>query len=363
MREEKYRFLELMGNVDDEMIYQSCQPWHDAEDRKVTTFRVGKIAVCAVLVLALGIAGIFHQQVEAAIHEFTTRIAGILGVSSDLVPYTEIIGVSQTKEGITLTLEEVVLAENQLYAVFHMEWKEKGMPAPDLNIAYEPKINGVEIIPCSSCVWAPEYDEDSKNSQNILVSYVYDDDSLPYEINEIEMEARVFTAEIDLEHEINDGIPFTFQFSASKEELQKDTYSIEVDYELKASDGVSLRLHRFQFNKVFSRISASPNEEFLGKMSEMEYILLGTDSEGNTVRYEMSGGSEGNLIFESVGMPPAEDSQWVELQLYQLKVPIVWEQETVQDEESEEALETSGVYTVDDLDYVPAGEKIRIDLI
>lgn len=348
MREEKYRFLELMGNVDDEMIYQSSQPWHDTKDRKITTLRVGKIAVCAVLVLALGIAGIFHQQVEAAIHEFTTRIAEMLGVSNDLVPYTEIIGVSQKKEGVTLTLEEVILAENQLYAVFHMKWKkgvrlEEGMQAPDLSFTNAPKINGVEII-CSHCVWAPEYDEESKNSQNILVSYVYDDDSLPYEINEIEMEARVFTA-ADLEHEINEGIPFTFQFSASKEELQKDTHSIEIDYELKAGDGVTLRLHRFQFNNVFSRISASPSEEFLQKMSDMGYILLGTDSAGNLLRFEMSGGSEDNLIFESVGMPPSEDSQWVELQIYKLNIPLTGQQEVE-----------------DDLDYLPASEKVRIDL-
>lgn len=333
MKEERYRFLELMGNVEDDMIYQSSQPWHNIENKKTTAIYPGKIAVCFVLVIALCIGGIFHQQVEAAIRNFTTKIAEILGVSGDLTPYTEIIGVSQTKEGVTLTLEEVILAENQLYAVFHMEY-EKGMNLGK-DIRYlgvdlaDPKIDGMEIVPVSSGVWMPDYDEESKTLQNILVSYVYDDDSLPYEINEIELEARVFS-ETDLEDE---EIPFTFHFSASREELREDTHSMMVDYEIKADNGAAITLHKIQLNKVFSRISASPNEIFLQEMMEKGYVLMGTDSQGNSLKYEMSGGSEDNLIFESAGMPPSEDSEWMEIQLYDMN----------------------------DQDYVPAGEKVRIE--
>ena len=29
MKEERFRFLELLGNIDDELIYLSCQPWEE----------------------------------------------------------------------------------------------------------------------------------------------------------------------------------------------------------------------------------------------------------------------------------------------------------------------------------------------
>lgn len=356
MKEERYRFLELMGNVDDELIYQSCQPWQENNH-----FCAGaKMAVCAVLVLALCLAGVFHQQVEAAIRGFTTRIAKMLGISSDLASYTEVIGVSQTKEGITVTLEEVILAENQLYAAFHMEWEENPemggyMQAPDLNLIDEPKINGIEIMPVSSTIGVHDNGGNSDTSQDILAAYVYDDDSFPQEIYEIEMTANVLK-EGDLESE---GIPFTFHFSASKEELQRDTYSKLIDREIKASGGVTFKITKFQFNKVFSRLNVTPNEEFRREPNIMGYILIGTDSEGNKLRYEMSGGTDDNLIFESVGTPPSVNSRWVELQLYEAAIPAEEEVELSPDGESEEAW---GVYDVDKLDYAVAGDKLRIDL-
>lgn len=123
MSQERYRFLELMGNIDDEQVFHSCQPWQEEGKKKILS-RHGRMAACAVLVLALGMMGIFHQQVEAAIRNFTVHIAEMLGVSGELDPYTQVIGVSQKKDGVMLTLEEVILAENQLYAAFHIEWDE-----------------------------------------------------------------------------------------------------------------------------------------------------------------------------------------------------------------------------------------------
>lgn len=396
MREDRFKFLEAMGNIDDELIYQSCQPWQKKRGSRILGFHPAKAAVCAVLVLTLCITGIFHPQVKAAIRHFTTKIAEIMGVSNDLLLYTDIIGASQTEEGVTVTLEEVILAENHLYAAFRIDWEDglelgKDMQSPDIGIGHDTKFNGVEIATVSSEIWIPEMEADSGNSQNVLAAFVYNDDSLPYDISEVELEMQVFlTADWQ-----GEGIPFTFHFSTSKEELQKDTFSMTVDYELKASGGAALRLQKFQFNQVFSQISARPNEIFYERMFDKGYILLGTDSEGNPLRYEMSGGWEDNLIFECIGTLPSADSEWVELQLYEAEIPSSEEEEISQDNsvtnqqtingsakgqelandaiarqedlpngtemEDGVGIETGKVYNVDDLDYVPVGEKIRID--
>lgn len=375
MRENRFKFLEAMGNIDDELIYQSCQPWQKEWGSKILAFHPAKMAVCAMLILALFLTGIFHQQVEAAIRHFTTKIAEIMGVSNDLLPYTDIIGASQTKEGVTVTLEEVILAENHLYTAFRIEWEDglklgKDMQSPDVGIGHDTKFNDVEITTVSSEIWMPEMEAGSGNSQDVLAAFVYNDDSLPYDIKEVELEMQVFLT-TDWQSE---GVPFTFHFSTSKEELQKDNFSISVDYELKASGGAVLRLQKFQFNQVFSQISARPNGIFNEKMFEKNYILQGTDSVGNPLRYEMSGGLEDNLIFKCVGTLPSADSEWIELQLYEAEIPSSEEQEIMNDvavreedlqggtkEECEDSVGASVVYNVDDLNHVPVGDKIRID--
>ncbi len=375
MNEEKFRFLELMGNIDDELIFQSCQPWQKRKRR--VTFHPGKAAVCAILALALCLAGIFHEQVEAAIRNFTTKIAEMLGVSGNLEPYTEVIGVSQTKDGVTLTLEEVILAENQLYAAFHMEWDgsvafEEGIESPSVSIADEPKINGEGITFISSGISNYDNGVDWGVTHDVLVFYVYDDDALPYDIHEIEMEARVYLTADDAE----EGIAFPFHFSASKEELQKDTYSIPVDCEVQAGGGAVFRIHEFKSNKLFSRISADGNEAFMQEVGKNEYILLGKDSAGNPLRYEMAGGIGKDMIFESVGTLPSADCQWVELQLYGAKIPVAGRpvnspdipaaergdvpEGSEDDDEIDE--EESGLYSLDELDFAPVGGKLCLEL-
>lgn len=367
MKNERFRFIELLGNIDDELIYLSCQPWQKAQTRNIMRFHLGKVVACAVLVLVLSIMGIFHQQVEAAIRSFTTKIAEMLGVSGNLAPYTEIIGASQTEEGITVTLEEVILAENQLYIAMHMEWDESvelepGMQEPDFNCKGEPKINGEEI---KTKYGGNTTFEPTENSQSLLATVVYADDSLPDQINEIEIEAVVSGLK-DFEDE---GISFPFHFSASKEDLEKDTYSTAIDYEIKAEDGVIFYLNRLQFNKIFSRISVSKNKMPEQMPMHKVYRLLGKDSEGNSLRYELSEGEGYSGFFDSEGTLPSANCEWIELQLYEAEIPMSGGSGTAQDKivvqpghEGEIEMECSEVYSEDELAYVQVGEKVRISL-
>lgn len=371
MSQERYRFLELMGNVDDEMVYRSCQPWREG-GKKRASFHFTKIAVCIILVFAICMTGIFHQQVEAAIRNFTVHIAEMLGVSGNLEPYTQVVGVSQKKDGVMVTLEEVILAENQLYAAFHVEWDEDvniedGMMSPGLS-ADAPKINGEEVENISSVIADYDNDRELGVTHDVLVSFDYEDGSLPHDIREIAMEARVYLS-ADIEDE---GIPFLYHFSASKEELQKDTYFIPISFEVKAADGVVFQIRELQLSRVFSRINASMNKECGQKMTDTEYILLGKDSEGNALRYEMTGGTNKNVIFKCTDGLPSVDSKWVELQLYEAKLPIEWEPDTLQDDVAankediltgeEDCAAVSDAWASDDLNYIPAGDKIRIEV-
>lgn len=370
MKKERFRFIELLGNIDDEMIYLSCQPWKKEKTRNIMRFHVGKVVACAVLVLVLCIAGIFHQQVEAAIRSFTTKIAEMLGVSGNLAPYTEIIGVSQTDEGITVTLEEVILSENQLYIAMHMEWDdsvelEPGMQVPALNCPYDPKINREEIMVKFSGIEISGFEEQPDNSQDVLATFIYADDTLPYQINEIEIRAQV----LGIKGFGENGISFPFHFSASKEELEKDTYSVAIDYEIKVEGGVTFHLNRLQYNKIFSRISVSIDGKFEQILPDKDYRLLGKDSVGNPLQYDFSKGRSNRGFFESKGTLPSEGCQWIELQLYEAEIPMSGNSGTPRDImqvqpgfEDRLEMKCSEVYSVDEFEYVSVGEKVRISL-
>lgn len=369
MKRERFRFIELLGNIDDELIYLSCQPWKKAKTRNIMRFHVGKVVACAVLVLVLCIACIFHQQVEAAIRSFTTKIAEMLGVSANLAPYTEIIGASQTEEGITVTLEEVILAENQLYIALREDWDdslqlEPGVEVPALNCNGNPIINGEEINARNSGIEVYKSGENTDNSQSVLATFIYADDRLPVQITEIEIEALV----TGIKNYGEEGIPFTFQFSASKEELEKDTYSMAIDYEIKAKDGVIFYLNRLQFNKIFSRISVRTNKGPEQMPRNREYRLLGKDSEGNSLQYHLFKSDKIGGSFESEGTLPSANCQWIELQLYEAELPTPEKSKTTKDKVIiqpgiEERIEMEcSVYIPEELEYVPVGEKVHISL-
>lgn len=405
MRENKYRFLELFGEIDEQLILWSCQPWEGEEagqrdsvretgdcgslsnmtrlakvNRKSAEgFRLGRAAACVAMVLILGAAGMFHQQVEAAIGSFTSKIAQILGIGDDLSSYTDTVNTSQTKEGVTVTLEEVILADNQFYAAVHLEWDDSvrlqsGMMNPGVGLGYEPKFNGEELMPVSSGNYSTG---ELEETHDFVLSYIYEDGVLPEKIHEIEMELRIYlTSEVS-----DEGIPFTYRFSASREELQKDTLHIPMGQMTETENGGKIYLKELVANKVFSRIEAECNEAFSEGMDEAEYLLLGTDSLGNQLEYEVSGGLGDRIVFESRGELPSADSRWIELQLYELRYR---DMEIRQDEnmglasarlkrqlgDEEEFLENdnagddfaedSTVYMRDKEKAVPVGEKFRI---
>ena len=69
----------------------------------------------------LGLCLAFHDQVYAAVSRFTTMIAEILQISNDLEPYTGVINTTQEKDGISITLNEVILTNNSLLVSVNLD--------------------------------------------------------------------------------------------------------------------------------------------------------------------------------------------------------------------------------------------------
>ena len=66
-----------------------------------------------------------NSHVQAAVKEFTTKIGELMGFSKDLSAYTEVINQVQTKSGISLTINEVILDNYSLIVSVKPDYEEK----------------------------------------------------------------------------------------------------------------------------------------------------------------------------------------------------------------------------------------------
>lgn len=212
MKKDEYSFLELFGNIDEEYICQALQPWR-GQKRRYIVYHMGRKVACLAMIVILGICLVYHEQVSAAISRFTTMIAEILQISNDLTSYAEIVNTTQEKNGISITLNEVILTENSLLASVNLDDK-KGYDGIGISAGENIKINGSEYICDSSSIYQKQNLEENDNQY--VVEWIYDDGVPLKKKADIEIEVVVHKQIEDIE-----GERFVFAFSASKEELQK----------------------------------------------------------------------------------------------------------------------------------------------
>ena len=125
----------------------------------------------------LCIAAMSNSRVQAAVKEFTTKIGEVLGFTKDLSSYTEIIDQTQTKNGISLTLKEVILDDRVLMVSVHADFggNEGALWVNDEKTL----INGQRHMPNESLETAgPDTDVFKAKRDTVLVQ-VYEDQILP----------------------------------------------------------------------------------------------------------------------------------------------------------------------------------------
>ena len=346
MKKDEYSFLELFGNIDDEYIYQALMPWEKQTKRNIVYY-MGKKVACLVIIVIFGFCLVFHDQVYAAISRFTTMIAEILQVSNDLTPYAEIINTTQEKNGISITLKEVVLGENSLLVSVELndgeEYDGIGISAGE-NI----KINGSEYLCDSSSVYQKQNMEENDNQY--VLEWIYDD-GVPLEKKaDIEIEVAVHRQIEDIE-----GETFIFAFSASKEELQKNTVHLSLDQRIKLDEKEAV-IRELSINSVTSSLKLECDKLSL---EENQYYFEIADMQGNKFLYSLVKKEGKMFTFQNDGDIPDSDNKWLEGQIYAL--PYAKENGDTMDFGLMEG-EVSKVYRVDSTEMQPIGEKFKIVL-
>ncbi len=346
MKKDEYSFLELFGNIDSEYIYQALQPWK-GQTRRYIISHMGRKAACVALILIMGFGLVFHEQVSAAVSKFASIIAEILQISSDLTPYTDIINTTQEKNGISITLNEVILTENSLLVSINLNDKEE-YGGVGISAGENVKINGSEYGCDSSTIYQKQSIEENNNQY--VVEWIYDDGVPLEEKANIEVEIVVHKHIEDIE-----GETFTFAFSASKEELQKNTAYLELDQRISLDEEEAV-IREFSINSVTSSLKLECDKLSLEKN---QYYVEVTDMQGNKFLYSLVK-KEGELFtFQNDGNIPASDSKWLDGQIYAL--PYDAENKDTMDFGIMEG-EVSEIFRVDSTKMQPVGQRFRIIL-
>ena len=281
--DDKFVFLSILSEIDEEYIEQALMPWKD-NHKRTFTYHFGRKAACLIAVIGLSLCCIFHTQVKASVEKLFTMIANILNISNDLRPYTEIIGTAIEKDGITLKLQEVILTENSVVVGIEVAPEEKTLGVEITSI----KINGEDILLSS-------YSSTINDQNECVIEWKFTDSVMPARENDLEIQVIVHE-----KLETSDYVPFTFCFTASNEELMNHTIYKEVNQYMDVSySEITIEdffVKDFMLNGIESRITI---ESEAGLTKDIHYFLIGKDNLGNEVYYNIVEHNDNEYIFQN----------------------------------------------------------------
>ena len=393
---KKFDFSKEFGNIDPKYIEEAEREWSEKKENWRPKWWSKAAAAC--VIVTLGSVIFSNPHIQAAIKNITLSIGETLGFPKSIESYTEVLNTAKEDKGITVTLKEVVLDNGVLLTKVHAEKTSSGQKGTDdvqdawtfantqLDIDYQKTtINGQKIEEYESGHYLPYSDEDLLNTgldENVYDAVLESRFSLDGDLGENPEVHLVFGAYQNENLGEDYFAEFEFDFSIPHAELMKQTVHKKLeDVSVKTEEG-TVKLTDFSMNKLQSKITAEIPEELEEKLyNGNEMMLMGTDSKGNQVQYELRSNSAdgksqwsfktsfwGMYQLDSDGpvlLLPDIDSDYLELQLY-LKSDAIIENNVIKRYDLDDdtyAEEESKVYdAADDSEWKAVGEKIRINI-
>lgn len=265
-----------------------------------------KIAVAACICLcAVGLAaGPFKGQVQAAMKYVSYTIANSLGIQKDLSPYESVLNQSVSDAGVTITLNSVILDENELVVstteVYDRELKENDMSTIGGSIY----INGKDVSTGASGGTAQA---DPHTMESVM----------HYDIEGLDTSGK-----LDFELVFNDregSGSWEFAFAADGSKLSIDTYRMALDNSFELPDGTEVTLNEFTNNALGEKIYFTYNTE----RCNYDMKLEGSDDQGNEISFYLSraGSGKGRFNFDDLKPHLGDDVSSLTLTLYAVAFP------------------------------------------
>ena len=375
--EKGFKTLELIGDLDDKYIYEASKPWKK-QHRFSRMQRKWKIAAAGIILLiTAGCTLKYQEDVKAALQRVTSWIGQALGIENgDTDSYTNVVGKSISRDGITITLNEIVMDSKNLWIAY----SDSEDSDADMKDAVEDKLLYTEV-----CINGQEIQQGlgqrtvNAFSENPIT---VEDFTIGEEVNTegtVNIEFKVWLiAMSDAETWENiqkiqaNTQPYTFKLTTSKEELEKNTVDINLDQNIKFDSNI-LNLTEFRWNPFESTIYGTYDGTVY---IDSDYYLIGTDDQGNKICYQETGRNGEETAFQQTIDPEftgykeiSPEAKSITLQLYEVKNDTahqVFEEKTDKDSSDDVYVESAGyVYNEGESptdDAIPIGDKFTVQI-
>ena len=390
--EKGFKTLELIGDLNDKYIYEASRPWK--KQRRFSRIqRNWKIAAAGIILFIMaGCTLRYQEDVKAALQRVTSWIGQALGIENgDTDSYTNVVGKSILRDGITITLNEIVMDSKNLWIAYsdsedlnNKSHTGKEQTKKDL-ISQEADSDTQDTI--EDKILFTEVRINGQEIQQGLGQRTVNNNALSE--NPITVEDFTIGEEINTEGTVNiefkvwliamaDAVtweniqkiqaktePYTFKLTTSKEELEKNTVDLNLDQNIKFDSNI-LNLTEFRWNPFESTIYGT----YHGTVYiDRDYYLIGTDDQGNKICYQETGRNGEETAFQQTIDPEFTDYKEISpevksitLQLYEVKNDTLHQVFS-----SDDVYEESAGYVYDEGENptdaaIPMGDKFTIQI-
>ena len=390
--EKGFKTLELIGDLNDKYIYEASRPWK--KQRRFSRIqRNWKIAAAGIILFIMaGCALRYQEDVKAALQRVTSWIGQALGIENgDTDSYTNVVGKSILRDGITITLNEIVMDSKNLWIAYSdsedlnnkshtgKEQTKKDLISQEADsdtqdtiedkiLFTEVRINGQEI---QQGLGQRTVNNNDLSENPITV----EDFTIGEEINTegtVNIEFKVWLIAMadavtweNIQKIQANTEPYTFKLTTSKEELEKNTVDLNLDQNIKFDSNI-LNLTEFRWNPFESTIYGT----YHGTVYiDSDYYLIGTDDQGNKICYQETGRNGEETAFQQTIDPEFTDYKEISpevksitLQLYEVKNDTLHQVFS-----SDDVYEESAGYVYDEGENptdaaIPMGDKFTIQI-
>lgn len=324
MKSSVYDYLNDMDNRPDSYSFSAAEPgdvkrWKKSFDtrRGKTGAKWRKYAAAAAALAIVAVAGSIlpvGQTVYAGVKAVTYELSQMLGIEKDLDPYRTVVGKSLTKDGFTITLNEVILDRECLYISDTLTVPE-AMNSPEDMMNYdtyiEVYINGRKV---SNGAGGGSRQADEYNIVSDMLA----------EIPGVDTDG---TLDVEIQYEVLGGDSAFgdismggFEFTASGQELSVNTLSVPLDQTFVLPDGETVKFTEYTSNALGQKIYYEKSAA--GYSYDIE--LRGEDNLGNPVSFYVRAqeGTNGRMEVESIDNGYiSDDASSLTLALYAVEMP------------------------------------------
>ena len=236
--------------------------------RKHRYVKYAAAAAAAVVLICAGSIPSVRITAYAAVKSVTYDLSQLLGISGDLSPYTTVVGESVSKDGVSVTLNEVIMDENMMYITDTVTTSEK-MDTVEKQMGYTADamvfINGK--MASSGASGGIEQADDYN-----LVS------TMEIDLPDVDTSG---TVDMEIRYSVAGKEIGTIAFTASGAELLADTVTIPLNEVVTLPDGSTLSLEKYTTSEVGQKIFFTLSPEKV----VYDVILKGEDNLGNPVEF------------------------------------------------------------------------------